>query len=107
MSNRNRRIRLLALLGVFALVVAACGDGDSADTTEAAAPDTTEAAAPDPTEAAAPDTTEAAPMEPIKIGQLSDLTSTFTPWGLNVRDGMALAAQESGSPDTHSAGPPV
>ena len=33
-------------------------------------------------------------MEPIKIGQLSDMTSTFTPWGLNVRDGMALAAQE-------------
>jgi branched-chain amino acid transport system substrate-binding protein len=25
---------------------------------------------------------------------LTDLTSTFTPWGLNVRDGMALAAQE-------------
>jgi branched-chain amino acid transport system substrate-binding protein len=25
---------------------------------------------------------------------LTDLTSTFTPWGVNVRDGMALAAQE-------------
>ena len=32
--------------------------------------------------------------ETIKIGQLSDLTSTFTPWGVQVRDGMALAAQE-------------
>ena len=32
--------------------------------------------------------------EAIKIGQLSDLTSTFTPWGVQVRDGMALAAQE-------------
>ena len=32
--------------------------------------------------------------EPIKIGQLSDLTSTFTPWGVQVRDGMALAAKE-------------
>lgn len=30
----------------------------------------------------------------IKIGQLSDMTSTFTPWGVQVRDGMALAAQE-------------
>ena len=33
-------------------------------------------------------------MDPIKIGQLSDLASSFTPWGLNVRDGMALAARE-------------
>lgn len=32
--------------------------------------------------------------EPIKIGMLTDLTSTFTPWGVNVRDGMLLAAQE-------------
>ena len=32
--------------------------------------------------------------EPIKIGMLTDLTSTFTPWGVNVRDGMMLAAQE-------------
>ena len=32
--------------------------------------------------------------EPIKIGQLSDVTSTFTPWGVQVRDGMAFAAQE-------------
>lgn len=31
---------------------------------------------------------------PIKIGQLSDMTSTFTPWGVQVRDGMALAAEE-------------
>jgi branched-chain amino acid transport system substrate-binding protein len=30
----------------------------------------------------------------IKIGMLADLTSTFTPWGVNVRDGMLLAAQE-------------
>ncbi|MEE8406235.1 MAG: ABC transporter substrate-binding protein, partial [Acidimicrobiia bacterium] len=89
--------RWMLILGVMALLVAACSPSDSADTTEAAtatteaAPDTTEGA-PDTT--AAPDTTEAAPMEPLKIGQLSDLTSTFTPWGLNVRDGMALAAKE-------------
>ena len=36
----------------------------------------------------------AASSEPIKIGMLTDLTKTFTPWGVNVRDGMALAAQE-------------
>jgi branched-chain amino acid transport system substrate-binding protein len=33
------------------------------------------------------------PGAPIKIGTLTDLTG-FTPWGLNVRDGMALAAKE-------------
>jgi branched-chain amino acid transport system substrate-binding protein len=33
-------------------------------------------------------------LEPIKIGQLSDMTSTFTAWGVQVRDGMALAAME-------------
>ncbi|HUF40265.1 MAG TPA: ABC transporter substrate-binding protein [Anaerolineales bacterium] len=43
---------------------------------------------------ATPEITDATPSEPIKIGQLSDLTSTFTPWGLQVRDGMALAAME-------------
>jgi branched-chain amino acid transport system substrate-binding protein len=48
--------------------------------------------APAATEAAEP--TEPAASEPIKIGQLSDLTSTFTPWGVQVRDGMALAAKE-------------
>ncbi|HSM72764.1 MAG TPA: ABC transporter substrate-binding protein [Anaerolineales bacterium] len=44
--------------------------------------------------AATPQPTEAASRDPIKIGQLSDLTSTFTPQGVQVRDGMALAAQE-------------
>jgi branched-chain amino acid transport system substrate-binding protein len=30
----------------------------------------------------------------IKIGTLTDLTGPFTPWAVQVRDGMALAAQE-------------
>ena len=37
---------------------------------------------------------DSASDETIKIGQLSDLTSTFTPWSVQVRDGMALAASE-------------
>ncbi len=91
------KIRLrLKWLGALALllVLGACSpsDGDAADTT--AAPDTTEAAAPDTTEAAAPDTTGPAPAEPIKIGMLTDLTSTFAPWGVHVRDGMLMAAEE-------------
>ena len=87
------RLRWLGALALL-LVLAACSpsDGDAADTT--AAPDTTEAAAPDTTEAAAPDTTDPAPAEPIKIGMLTDLTSTFAPWGVHVRDGMLMAAEE-------------
>ncbi|MGB0385464.1 MAG: ABC transporter substrate-binding protein [Ardenticatenaceae bacterium] len=37
---------------------------------------------------------DSASDEAIKIGQLSDLTSTFTPWSVQARDGMALAAKE-------------
>jgi branched-chain amino acid transport system substrate-binding protein len=96
--KKRLRSALLPLMVVLAIVAAACGDGDSSETTEEAsdtteaAPDTTEAA-PDTTEPET-ETTEAMSDEPILIGQLSDLTSTFTPWGVNVRDGMALAAQE-------------
>lgn len=93
MNKKNEQIdrkiagRIFPVLLVIAMVLAACG-----------APAATEA--PAPTEEVmteAPVTTEAPadePSGPIKIGQLSDMTSTFTPWGLNVRDGMALAAQE-------------
>ncbi len=88
------RVKLLGLLATFALVVAACGGQQPAETTEQ--PTTTAAAA--PTTAAetttTPPATEPAPAEPIKIGLLTDLTKTFTPWAVNVRDGMLLAAQE-------------
>jgi branched-chain amino acid transport system substrate-binding protein len=93
MLKRSRSV-FLPLLAALALVVAACGGDDTTDTTETAAADTTEAAAPDTTEAGAPDTTEAVPGEPIKIGMLTDLTSTFAPWGVHVRDGMLMAAEE-------------
>ncbi|UCC88359.1 MAG: ABC transporter substrate-binding protein, partial [Anaerolineales bacterium] len=63
--KRSRSV--LLLLAAFALVLAACGGGE---------------------------TPEAAPAEPIKIGELHDMTKTFTPWGVQVRDGMALAAKE-------------
>jgi branched-chain amino acid transport system substrate-binding protein len=93
MRRKLRTSRLLVVFAVLALLVAACSSGDDETTTtggEAAATTTTAAA--DTT--AAPDTTEPASTEPIKIGMLADLTSTFTPWGVNVRDGMLLAAQE-------------
>jgi ABC-type branched-subunit amino acid transport system substrate-binding protein len=107
----------LLLLAALALVVTACAGGATPQATEEAVSEATEAApaateavepteaapaateAAEPTEAApaateAAEPTEAASSEPIKIGMLTDLTQTFTPWGVNVRDGMALAAQE-------------
>jgi branched-chain amino acid transport system substrate-binding protein len=64
-------MRLLAIIGALALILAACGDGDGADTTEGEAVATTEAA-PDTTEAA-PDTTEAETEEP-EAGPLGAVT---------------------------------
>jgi branched-chain amino acid transport system substrate-binding protein len=100
--KRWRSVFLL-LVAALVLVVAGCAGGEAPGATEETAPEPTEEAAAEPTEEAAAEPTEeaapepteeAASSEPIKIGQLSDLTSTFTPWGVQVRDGMALAAQE-------------
>ncbi|HEX2152735.1 MAG TPA: ABC transporter substrate-binding protein [Acidimicrobiia bacterium] len=103
MTRRRPRSTLLALIATLALLAAACGDG-AGDTTTTAGPGTTAAPGttqpPDTTDTtgatdttAAPDTTGAS-GEPIKIGMLADMSVTFTPWGVNVRDGMLLAADE-------------
>ena len=86
MKMKSKWIAIVLALG---LVLAACGDDDSADTTEAAAPDTTEAETPDTTEAETPDTTEAEEIiltdfgvdleaGTITVGLLSDLTGVFS-----------------------------
>lgn len=96
MTKNRWTVRMLGLLAVLSLVVSACAGG-AADETTTSAPGGTEA--PGTTEAptattAAPDTTEAPDAEPIRIGMLTDLTSTFAPWGVQVRDGMLMAAEE-------------
>jgi branched-chain amino acid transport system substrate-binding protein len=81
---------------VIALILAACAPAATEEPVMTDEP-VVEAPTEEPTEKPVEEPTEAPlaePQESIKIGQLSDLTSTFTPWGLNVRDGMALAAQE-------------
>ena len=103
MRNIRQSVRLLILVAVMALIGAACAGDDATDTTEAAT-DTTEpatetTAAPTETTAAPTETTEAASDEPIRIGMLTDLSATppaapFTPWAVQVRDGMLLAAEE-------------
>ncbi|HEX6299331.1 MAG TPA: ABC transporter substrate-binding protein [Acidimicrobiia bacterium] len=97
MRKRSRSI-LLPVVMVLALVVAACDGGDTTDTTAEAPTETTEAptettAAPTETTEAPTETTQAPSGETIKIGALTDLTA-FTPWAVNARDGMMLAAQE-------------
>lgn len=77
----SKFIKVFALLLVFALLAAACGDGDSADTTVADDDGGTTAttAAPDdtPTETTeAPDDTPAttmAPMDPVTVGLVYDI----------------------------------
>ena len=89
MTSR-RSMSTLAVLGL--LTVAAAAQGGAA-----AAPGTTEPA-PTPTESGGTETTaataEAPAGDPIIIGALTSLTGPFTPWGVQVRDGMQLAVDE-------------
>ena len=100
MNKKNGiTLKIIPALLVIAMVLTACGapaetaaPATEAPATEAPATEApaTEAPATEaPTEAA----TEPPSTEPIKIGMLTDLTG-FTPWAVQVRDGMALAAQE-------------
>jgi len=106
--NKKNGITLRSIVPaalVFAMMLTSCGAPQATETaapvteapaTEAPATEApaTEAPATEAPVTEAPTDPAAEPSATIKIGQLSDLTSTFTPWGLNVRDGMALAAQE-------------
>ncbi|HZD22525.1 MAG TPA: ABC transporter substrate-binding protein [Acidimicrobiia bacterium] len=102
--------RLIALLAILAMVVAACGGDDSgASTTEA--PDTTQPAtettepATDTTEPAT-DTTEAmdgvACDEPITVGVIGDFTGPLAIYGAHVARGMPIgfAYATGGEPQT-------
>ncbi len=88
-----RRSRILVVFAALVIVASACSSSeDTTTTTQAAAQATTTTAG--GTDTTEPASTEPASTEPIKIGMLTDLTSTFTPWGVNARDGMRLAVQE-------------
>jgi branched-chain amino acid transport system substrate-binding protein len=63
------RAGLATLSLVVALLLAACGAADTGGT-------------------------ESGSDEPIRIGALTSLTGNFTPWGVQVRDGMQLAVNE-------------
>ena len=93
-TARKITLRIFPVLLVFTMILAACG---APTATEAPVPTQAPAATSAPVATEAPAITEAPTAEPagtIKIGMLTDLSKTFTPWGVNVRDGMALAAKE-------------
>ena len=71
--------KMIATAAVLALVAGACGDDDDDD---AEAP------------ADAGEQGEEPSGEPITIGVVTSLNGPFTPWGLQVRDGMQLAVDE-------------
>jgi branched-chain amino acid transport system substrate-binding protein len=77
----TRRSTAIAVATALVLVSAACG-GDDDDDDETGAQEGTE------------ETEEEAGGEPIRIGALTSLNGPFTPWGLQVRDGMQLAVDE-------------
>jgi branched-chain amino acid transport system substrate-binding protein len=99
MKKKSRiTLRIFPILLVFALILSACGPATATpaipETGPTEPPTEPSAATEEATEAPATEApTEPASSEPIKIGTLTDLTG-FTPWSVNVRDGMALAAQE-------------
>jgi len=92
----------IAIVLALGLVLAACGDDDTTDTTEATAPDTTQAETPDTTEAETPDTTEGAEdmiltdigvdleAGTITVGLLSDLTGVFSALVKPMTDGYQI-----------------
>ena len=98
MNKKNGiTLKIIPALLVFAMVLTACGapTETAAPATEAPATEAPATEAP-VTEAPATEAPTEAPTvssEPVKIGMLTDLTG-FTPWAVQVRDGMALAAQE-------------
>jgi branched-chain amino acid transport system substrate-binding protein len=76
---RRGMSKVIGAAAVLALVAAACGDDDD-DGAEAPADGGEQGEEPS--------------GEPITIGVVTSLNGPFTPWGLQVRDGMQLAVDE-------------
>ena len=86
---------ILLFMAALALVVSACGDGDDATTTAAAAPDTTEAGTPTSATTAPVETTTPAPTEgekpPVVLGLITDVSGRFVSFGKDIEAATNLA----------------
>lgn len=94
------------MLAALAMLAAACGSDDdsgesssdesSSDETSAdeSSSESTAEAADDSSDEGSDDAAVTSDEGPIKIGALTSLTGNFTPWGIQARDGMQLAADE-------------
>src|SRR5919204_5649042 len=69
MEGKMKRLRLIAVTGAVALLAAGLGGSGSSGAS-------------------------AASKGPISIGALTSLTGPFTPWGVEVRDGMQFAVRQ-------------
>lgn len=86
----RRRARLLALLAVFAMIVAACNSGTADETTTTNATATTESGG----DGGATTTEGAASSEPIRIGASLPLTGEFSVPGSKHADGYQFCVDE-------------
>ncbi|MGH2913971.1 MAG: ABC transporter substrate-binding protein [Solirubrobacteraceae bacterium] len=78
-----RRWSRAAALSVAALVIAGCGNSSSSNSSSQSSAKPASSSAP-----------AASTKGSIAIGALTSLTGAFTPWGLQVRDGMQFAVNE-------------
>ncbi len=110
----KRMTRLIGLIAVFAMVLAACSptDDEATDTTDAAADTTTTAAADTTTTDDAADTTTTEGTsagvscdEPVKVGVITDQSGALAIYGAHVMRafpiGMEYATGDPGSEDTY------
>lgn len=89
--NVRRHHRLLALGAAFALALTACSAETTTDDETSPGDGGTTAADDD---GGTEDDGDTADGDPIRIGVLTSFTGPFTPWGLQARDGMQMAADD-------------
>lgn len=93
----RRHHRLLAMGAAALLALTACGGGDdTTDDVDATDTQATADGATDTTDDTEAETSDAGEPtgDPVRIGVLTSFTGPFTPWGLQARDGMQMAADE-------------